>query len=501
MNSRFNKGLALPSSKFENTSRFREKRTQVPSNLAASIAVINNGEKVDLKIIDISRFGARVVTDSLTNIRANDRYLLGNVFIKDRSIYNGELFVVNEFKTDSDEVSFGISFAGSGIDIEHIHAMLNLNENESHLVSTKSTIKLSDLVIPEFKVLVADLNTLFQDLKAKLILEQNRIIESTSDVNLISKLKVHAVDLALALYTSDIRNIFEKFENLTHSFEDEANTIHKRYFRANFHPTVLGAPFVNRSYNKPLGYAGDYGLMVMLYEPIDTAVDLFESFFHRFSCNEPAAVANKNRVEYLCDRLGMEYDLVSTKKKKSEFKVSSLACGPAKEVELFLRAKNFTEGASVRVICIDNEEAALDHAQQKLRPLAHPGNNSSAVFYKEDGILGIIKKKPFTQDMADSDVIVCAGLFDYLSDRVAVKLIESLYDLVVPGGKLIIGNVSTSCPDRFSMDYFAEWNLILRSSNDMLNLVSPALKAQAAHIKVNSESLGINLFLEILKPD
>ena len=73
--------------------------------------------------------------------------------------------------------------------------------------------------------------------------------------------------------------------------------------------------------------------------------------------------------------------------------------------------------------------------------------------------------------------------------------------LLAPGGTIMIGNVSINNPDKFSMDYFTEWNLILRSPQDLTNLVpSHISQLPGVKIEVASESLGINLFLKVTKP-
>jgi extracellular factor (EF) 3-hydroxypalmitic acid methyl ester biosynthesis protein len=44
------------------------------------------------------------------------------------------------------------------------------------------------------------------------------------------------------------------------------------------------------------------------------------------------------------------------------------------------------------------------------------------------------------------DFVYCAGLFDYLSDRICRRLLEVFYDLLAPGGLLVATNVDSSNP-------------------------------------------------------
>jgi extracellular factor (EF) 3-hydroxypalmitic acid methyl ester biosynthesis protein len=479
--------------------QFRENRIVVPANVTSSAEFEIDGEKVATKILDISRFGARVsCNNSDVSLRAGDTTIQSNFSLNDTKIYSGRISVVNESRVNGLSVTFGIAFDEQGIDPDQIKAILDSDTLQSGLVTTKRLVEVSALVRPDFKILVADLNTLFQDLRMRLTEEESRIEQSATSPNHRKRLEEHAVNLAISLYVDDIHSLFSKFKQITDSLEFDESVIHKRYFRTNFHPLVIGSPFVSRSYNKPLGYAGDFGLMVMLYEYQDEGRSLFEKFFHRFSCNEPAAVANKNRVEFLANLLSETYGSYK-QNGENKFKVSTLACGPAKEVELFLSDIEANSETPISIVCVDHESQALQYAQSRLKPYVGKKKTLTTSFFQEDVILSLIKGKGVSTEIEGSDVIVCAGLFDYLSDRVAGKLIEAMHRLLNPGGSLFIGNVSVDNPDRFSMDYFAEWNLVLRSSQDLHSLVPKHVLDQAAKVEVISESLGINLFLKLTK--
>lgn len=481
--------------------QFRENRVQIPEHFPGYIEIVTpGGEKIRGKILDISRFGARISVENLDcTIRTGDQSLFAEFFLKNNQIYSGNVSIVNESKIETSSVTFGICFDQEGIDPDQVRAILDIEGVSTSIASSKKLIELSSLVRPEFKILVADLNTLFQDLKLKLGEEENKINHSGASENHKKRLEEQVIKLALSLYTEDIHRLFEKFKAITEKLDFDSTIIHKRYFRCNFHPLVIGTPFVNRGFTKPLGHAGDYGLMVMLYDYADMGGNLFEKFFHRFCCNEPAAVANKNRVEYLGNLISEAY--LEKGKSLDDFKVTSIACGPAREIEIFLSDVNSNRTAPITVVCVDQEEQALAHAQSQLKPFSKTSNRTKIMFYQEDAILSLIKGKELCNQIADSQLIISAGLFDYLSDRVASRLVETMYKLLAPGGTLLVGNVSTTNPDRFSMDYFAEWNLILRNSRDMMNLLplhirdNPQVKCQ-----VIAESLGINLFLHVTKP-
>ncbi|MBI4405806.1 MAG: class I SAM-dependent methyltransferase [Deltaproteobacteria bacterium] len=487
--------------------KHREKRLSLPAEVRSIVSFsTSRSELVSGQVVNLSRFGARVqIMTGDSCIEVGETINDVRISIEGVEVFCGSAVVVSHLNGVSSNEEFGLSLNDDGLDLEKVNAILDLqpSDSEAPSISTvKSILALCSQVKPEFKVLVSDLNTFFQDLRRKLSEEEAKIMSLAHSESYRKKLEDHTITLGLSLFREDIHRFFDQFAKLVDTFSNDETIIHKRYFRANFHPAMLGAPFVNRSWSKPLGHAGDYGLMVMLYEYDDIGQSLFEKFFHRFCCNEPAAVANKNRVDLLSALIAEEYQVQIEKRKSAEFKISSVACGPAKEIELYLNQATINKELPVAAVCIDQEGEALDYAINRLRAVAARKRNVTVTFLKEDAVMGLIRKKAFTEEVAGSSVITCAGLYDYVSDRLASKLIESFYSLLAPGGLLLIGNVSDQNPDRFSMDYFMEWNLILRSPNDLLALVPKEISENKKNeVSVISEPLGLNLFLAVRKAE
>ncbi len=66
---------------------------------------------------------------------------------------------------------------------------------------------------------------------------------------------------------------------------------------------VYGAPFANRAYYKPRGYAGDYEMMNHLYRDELVGKTLFDQCMHKYFIDEPAGAAVKNRGQYLFEKI------------------------------------------------------------------------------------------------------------------------------------------------------------------------------------------------------
>ena len=66
------------------------------------------------------------------------------------------------------------------------------------------------------------------------------------------------------------------------------------------------------------------------------------------------------------------------------------------------------------------------------------------------------------------DMIYSVGLLDYLSDRRSRLLVQKLYDALLPGGLLIIGNMNeTPLSNLWPMEFLADWTLQYRGDAEM----------------------------------
>ena len=95
------------------------------------------------------------------------------------------------------------------------------------------------------------------------------------------------------------------------------------------------------------------------------------------------------------------------------------------------------------------------------------------------------------------DLVYCAGLFDYLSQKVCKRLVELFTKLLRPNGMSIVTNVASTNPRIGWMEYVVEWNLIYRNDWEMLDLIP--LDGTVLQTDLKRDATGVNLFLETRK--
>jgi len=89
--------------------------------------------------------------------------------------------------------------------------------------------------------------------------------------------------------------------------------------------------------------------------------------------------------------------------------------------------------------------------------------------------------------------VYCAGLFDYLSDKVCTRLLQHFAGRVGGGGRLLVTNVHANNPGKFGMEHLLEWHLIYRNEESL----SALLPAHATEHHIYVDATGVNVFAEV----
>ncbi len=345
------------------------------------------------------------------------------------------------------------------------------------------------LVSPEFKVVVADMQIFLYDLQLWLDKVGARIElqpESQRD-ELTRKFLTDLCEPVMPAFAA----LFEKFEKLASATEPGSRLSYNLYAKRILHPLVLCSPFMHRTYTKPLGYAGDYEMVRMMTLDPFQGNSLYAKILNAFFLNTPPVVAHRNRIDTLVKYLQVE----TLRTKGQRAKVFNLGCGPAAEIQRFLRDSNWSSLTDFTLLDFNDETVAFaDRTLSHIRDENHRQTRLNVV------------KKSVVQLLKDSakfkrgsyDLVYCAGLFDYLPDMVCTRLLEVFYELAAPGGLVLVSNVDASNPSRGWMECMVEWFLIYRDTGKMHEIIPAGIGPDAVH--VFSEPSSVNIFAEIRKP-
>ena len=298
--------------------------------------------------------------------------------------------------------------------------------------------------------------------------------------------------------TREVHQLFASFEEIALKVPEGREATHKFYARRQLHPLFLCAPFVYRTFHKPLGYAGDYEMVnMMLRDPFEGGSMFAKNLNHAFlTC--PPAEAHRNRITYLGKMLHRETGANAVEGRRTN--ILNLGCGPAREVENFLVEEELSDLASFTLFDFNDE--TIDYAQRLLMRTRATAGRVTPIHFVKRSVHQLIRESVAAEGAADLpvesfDVVYCAGLFDYLSPRVCGRLVEVFYRLLRPGGLLVVTNVSTANPSRGVMEYILEWNLIYRDKAQMMDMIPEAVSPRNCTLR--TEETGVNYILEIRK--
>lgn len=242
------------------------------------------------------------------------------------------------------------------------------------------------------------------------------------------------------------RENIEKFESDIYRLKK----IFERRYRRHF----LYGKYIKWCLEKPFGYSGDFKIIDDIYQnQVRTSGfdRLWDSWFQQLA----ASSAVRERKE---DFKKIILDFVKERKNKN-LRFMNLACGPMREIKELLKID--TNGFFSKVIfdCYDFDIRALNYAKQIL------DNPENVNFFQKNAIRMALKRDIKKEIPWNYDLIYSTGLFDYLDERIAVRLVNNLKKLLKPDGIMAISNFRDKYSNSSSiwMEWIGEWYLVYRT--------------------------------------
>lgn len=248
---------------------------------------------------------------------------------------------------------------------------------------------------------------------------------------------------------------------------------------------LLQSAFIRHAYLRPYGYPGDKDLMLMICNQQDAGESNYAILQNRVYLNLPAAEAVRQRVQRMAHHLGSLPE---------QSKVLNLACGPALEV-----SQCFSQHPERQIFfdLVDHDPHTIHHTQTTIpQPgVRHLLGNAIhlAHGFRDVGLAKPVDvNAPTTPPQTEEiwlanesyDLVYSMGLYDYLAHHPGhqtsgtIGLTKTLFDLVKPGGKLVIGNFleqsplnAHTLPHRLMMELYSNWRLRYRPCEELLGFL------------------------------
>lgn len=407
----------------------------------------------------------------------------------DRAIYSGRAVVTNL-------VSTGLMLIVSASLVDPWSDLINLAPGPQLRDEVQGFVEdwsvANQQLRPRYQVCVSNIRNFLEELSRWL--EHGETVAGISESDTPPELVTEFVADVNSRVAPALDDLFGIFESEARQVPDEEVPIHKAFARREIHPLMLCSPLMHRAYTKPLGYAGDYEMVNMILRNRWEGNNTYAKVVNAVLLRKDTAQAHRNRIQKLAELLATEARRV--KDEGRTFRVLNVGCGPASEMQLFVEDSVLSEHSDLELL--DFNEPTLEFAKSQLSEAIRSHNRGTKLTYTHLSVHQLLKQAA-NRNIANQpkyDLVYCAGLFDYLSDRICGRLLKLFHAWAMPGGSIVSTNVHPRESAKAFMEHLQEWKLILRDEQQMLEL-APGIGFQ----EVFTEATGANVFLSIRKTD
>ncbi len=411
-----------------------------------------------------------------------------NVLRGERIIYNGKA-VVNNIVPTGLMVIISASLIDAWTDLSGLRPGRGLHEETQRFVRDWEG---SHVLRPPYQLIVGTIRNFLEELSLWLE-EAEAGVFDVGDADREQDFKFEFFKEVEAPVIPIIASLYEEFEDEASRIPTEDVMAHKAFARRELHPLTMCSPFVHRTYTKPLGYAGDYEMVNMMLGESETPVlNTYANIVHAYHLRATAPEAHRNRILMLEERLKTE--AIRVTKEGRPFTVLNIACGPAVEMQRFIRNEEISNHVVFHLL--DFNQETIEYTERKIQESIKESSHKPMVKFIHKSIDTILKEV-YEKENTNSptyDMVYCVGLFDYFTDQTCKQMVPLFINWVKAGGLMTITNVHPDNPDRNQMEHLLEWHLIYRNENDMKMLLPENTQGC-----VMTDPTNINVFLDVRK--
>lgn len=341
----------------------------------------------------------------------------------------------------------------------------------------------SHKLVPDYQLSVSTIGVFLAELSRWLGQYE---VEATASAGSDDRPVVNTLRDAL---TPKINELFGRFEEVAGTVPPEEEVAHKNFARRELHPLMLVSPFVHRTFTKPLGYAGDYEMVNMILRDPVEGPNTYARIVNTFVLSREPAEAHRNRIDFLVDLL-----TEVARKARREGRVArvlNVACGPAKETERFIRESELSNYCHFTLLDFNDE--TLAYTIGKLKSACEDAGRRPVREFVHKSIHDMLRESRDDGRPAQTwDLVVCAGLFDYLNDKVCSRLLKLFHQWTAADGQVAVTNVHSRNPIRLFMEHLLEWHLIYRDEKGFASLVPAEWNPE-----ISIDSTGVNVYMVV----
>ncbi len=249
-------------------------------------------------------------------------------------------------------------------------------------------------------------------------------------------------------------------------------------------------PLQRHAREKPHGYAGDFEMLERI-SATQLSPGAVPAAFDQFFQDQAAPRAVRNRTKLNAGRI---VTAARQGARNRPVKIVSVGSGPAADVRRAVAELAKPELQRLKISLLDIDPHALEFALAHLQG-AIPAGGLAA---HRVNLFRISRQPHVAQLLEGADLIICAGLLDYLTQPDAAALLQVCWSGLRHEGKLLAFNFSPANPSRAYMEWFGNWYLTYRTP-DQMHALGRSAGWQDRQFVVGAEDEAINLYIEATK--
>ena len=232
----------------------------------------------------------------------------------------------------------------------------------------------------------------------------------------------------------------------------------------------LQDPFTRWSFEKPRGYSGDAQLLDFIYGHASVAAEIANASplgqaLYSYTKDVSSSVAVRERRDILTRHVD---EIAAARSKETE--ILTIAAGHLREAD---RSDALQRGNIRRWIALDQDPQSVGSIIRDFR--------GTAVEAIDGSVRGLLTD---AYGLSRFDFVYAAGLYDYLSHKVAVKLTQCCMRMLKPDGVFLFANFARDIGVDGYMETFMNWELLLRTETEMWDIVNASVDRNTVDAKV-----------------
>ncbi len=284
-----------------------------------------------------------------------------------------------------------------------------------------------------------------------------------------------------------VKKLIQALTIIQNSHENENFGRLQKVFRARLQSLRQYGPLWDHALSKPYGYPGDFEILNAIYRNTFVVKNTISIELDRAFLTSHLANVVRKRKEAVVSCLS---DLLKKFHEKDNIKILDLGCGPCVDVAEFL-IRNTTLLHHFSILCVDHDKKALDFAKTYIEDRIKDKNNIGISYVQAN----ILLLKDFvslkSRVIAPFDIVYSVGLVDYIPDRLLCKLLPRWWQIINPGGFLLLTIKDREKYNPVFYDWMADWKFISRTTKQFIALLINSLRIKDNNLRVESSGASV----------